>query len=248
MVLHTEFLFAIGHHISVTAYILGKWFQEEGFFVDETRLVAQWKKDSGNANTVMSFKLFSSPSHPGVSRFATCIGCGVHLCQADLCLNSRNYVFGPYCDCQVGIVAIRGTETAADMFLNFQMYAPSFLTHIVEYVIPYRWLFEPILPWILYLSNWICSEHLRTADFYSAITQFIEDLTKNHYTFEGKSFHTLRLTGVSLAGGIAMISGAQTGSAVIAFAAANPILAMHTIVPPISTEDIGTWRAQFPFC
>jgi len=188
---------------SVTTYILGKWFQEEGFFVDETRLVAQWKEDSGNANTIMSFKLFSSASHPGV-----------------------------------GIVAIRGTETAADMFLNFQMYAPSFLTNIIEHVIPYRWIFQPILPWILYVSTWIGSEHLRTANFYSVITQFIKDLTENHYTFEGKSFHTLRLTGVSLAGGIAMISGAQTGSSVIAFAAANPILAIHTIVPPISAKDI----------
>lgn len=57
---------AMSYEVSpVTNYILGKWFNDETYVVEESDLVRQWRDDSGNSDARVSFKLFSIPSQPG---------------------------------------------------------------------------------------------------------------------------------------------------------------------------------------
>jgi len=197
---------ALGYETqNVSDYILDKWFQEVDLFVDETSLVAQWKEDSGNTFSQVSFKLFSMPSQP-----------------------------------KFGVVSIRGTETPADRLMNSQIYMSSVLTQVMEYLIPFGWIFAPIYPDLVAITNWIGSEQLVDSNYYSVVTDFVNDLVVGNYTYEGKTFDTLRVTGVSLGGGLAMIVGAQTGAYAVSFAGPTPVLGRKTFLPELSLEQINT--------
>jgi lipase ATG15 len=139
-----------------------------------------------------------------------------------------------------GVVSVRGTQTATDNLLNAQLYMTSILMQFVRAALPLGWIFEDVYDDLITAVGWIGSEHLRKSAYYTVTTAFVNDLLQNNYTDRGKSFNTLRITGVSLGGGIAMITGAQTDANAVVFAGINPTLARQTFVPPLSLEAINT--------
>lgn len=114
------------------------------------------------------------------------------------------------------------------------------MMQVVRAFMPLGWLFEPIYDDLIAAVSWISSHHLREAAYYRVTTDFVNDLLVNNYTYNGKSFNTLRTTGVSLGGGMALITGAQTNAYAVAFAGPNPTLARKTFYPPIDLEAINT--------
>lgn len=138
------------------------------------------------------------------------------------------------------VVSIRGTQTAEDRLLNGQLYMSSILTQIVRYIQPFAWLWSPIWDDLIASVSWVSSERLNKAAYYRITTQFVNDVIHNNFTHDGKSYHTLRTTGVSLGGGIALITGAQTGAYTLAIAGVNPTLGRLTFDPPISLEALNT--------
>jgi len=138
-----------------------------------------------------------------------------------------------------GIVSIRGTETKRDSLLNMQLYMSSMLTQVINLLIPYSWIFQPIFDEIIAITSWIGTDEVKSGLYYSTITDFVNDLTRNNYSFEGKSFDTLRLTGVSLGGGLAMISAGQTDAFSVTFAGPSPTLGRKTFSPPLDMKDIN---------
>lgn len=139
-----------------------------------------------------------------------------------------------------GIVAIRGTQTQRDALLNYQLYLSSILMQVVRAFMPFGWLFQDIYDDLIGAVSWISSEQLENAAYYRVTTDFVNDLLENNYTYNGKSFDTLRTTGVSLGGGIALITGAQTNAFAVAFAGPNPTLARKTFFPPLELQAINT--------
>ena len=190
---------------NITDYVLDKWFEEEDFFVDETPLVNQWKADTDNSNTPVSFKLFSVPSQPGF-----------------------------------GVISIRGTETSPDRLLNAQLYMASVFTQFMELLIPWGWIFNSIYPDLIQITSWIGSEQLRDFNYYSLLVDFVNDLTIENYNYEGKTFDTLNVVGVSLGGGLAMIVGSETSAHAIGFAGPTPVLARKTLDPPVTLDEIDS--------
>merc|ERR1711920_296279 len=71
--------------------------------------------------------------------------------------------------------------------------------------------------------------------FYKTITAFVEWLR------EEKQCKNIHLTGHSLGGGIAMISGVQTKTPAYALSGPNAILGRKTYDPPLELEEINQW-------
>ena len=190
--------------LNVTEYILEKWFGSEQPMIDETDLVAQWRRDTGNDGSGVSFKLFSIPSQPGM-----------------------------------GVVSIRGTQTSVDRLLNAQLYMSSIMTQLVRALLPFGWIWRDIYDDLIATVAWVGSVQLKESAYYRITTAFVNDLLKNDYTYNDKSFNLLRVTGVSLGGGIALITGAQTEANAVAIAGVNPTLGRLTFDPPIEKEALN---------
>lgn len=139
-----------------------------------------------------------------------------------------------------GIISIRGSQTTADFLVDAQLWSSAFLAQIVRAFIPFGWIWTPILDNLVTAVNFVESESLKKVAYYKVTTGFINDVLENNYTFAGKSFHTLRITGASLGGGLAVISGAQTRANAVAISGLNGGLSRHTFEPPLTHEQLDT--------
>lgn len=140
----------------------------------------------------------------------------------------------------IGILSIRGTETPMDRLGNAQLYIGSVLTQLVRGLMPFSWLWDDSYDDLLLTTSWVASDHLQQSDYYRITTEFVNDLLLNDYSPSpnGKRFDWLRTTGVSLGGGLALITGAQTDAYAFAFSGPNPTLARKTWDPPISLNNL----------
>lgn len=140
----------------------------------------------------------------------------------------------------VGILSIRGTETPTDRLLNIQLYAGTYSTAFVRELMPFSWLWRDIYDDLVYLTSWAMSDGLKDASYYIETTNFANDLLRNNYTLRGQPFDFVRTTGVSLGGGLALITGAQSDAYGFAISGINPVLARKTWDPPVSLEAFNT--------
>ena len=67
-------------------------------------------------------------------------------------------------------------------------------------------------------------------------TSFVNDVLAS---YGGATYDTLRVTGASLGGGLAIITGAQTGAAAVAISGLGAELSRHTLNPPVTVADIN---------
>lgn len=116
----------------------------------------------------------------------------------------------------------------------------SIFTQVVRSFIPLNWLWSEIYDDLVASIAWLGSDQLEEAAYYKVTTSFVNDLLHNGYAYNGKIFDTLRITGVSLGGGLAMITGAQTDAHAVGISGINPVLGRLTFDPPLSKEDINT--------
>ena len=139
----------------------------------------------------------------------------------------------------VGILSIRGTETPTDRLFNIQLYIGTMLTSLVRAIIPFSWLWDDVYADLIATTDWIASDHLQESSYYRITTEFANDLLRNNYTYDGKSFHWLRTTGVSLGGGLALITGAQSDAFGLAISGMNPTLMRKSLDPPVSIDTLN---------
>jgi putative lipase involved disintegration of autophagic bodies len=66
------------------------------------------------------------------------------------------------------------------------------------------------------------------------ITQYVQYLHSQPEKYSG-----VAITGHSLGGGIAIISGAQTGTMAVALSGPNAILSRNTFEPPVTIEQLS---------
>jgi lipase ATG15 len=138
-----------------------------------------------------------------------------------------------------GIVSIRGSETTWDFLVDAQLWSAAFLVQAVRALIPLGWIWTPILDQLVTAVTWIEGENLKQVSYYKVTTGFINGLLENNYTSNGLSFNTLRVTGASLGGGLAIISGAQTRANAVAISGLNGELSRHTFQPPLTTDQLN---------
>ena len=116
------------------------------------------------------------------------------------------------------------------------MSLPSQISLPLQWLIPYGWLWHPILDELVSLVDFIQNENIKRVSYYTVTSGFINDVLDG---YGGSNFTTLRVTGASLGGGLAIISGAQTGAPAVAISGLGAELSRHTLDPPVTMAQIN---------
>eukprot|EP00535_Pseudo-nitzschia_heimii_P003283 CAMPEP_0197180138 /NCGR_PEP_ID=MMETSP1423-20130617/4847_1 /TAXON_ID=476441 /ORGANISM="Pseudo-nitzschia heimii, Strain UNC1101" /LENGTH=1026 /DNA_ID=CAMNT_0042630161 /DNA_START=184 /DNA_END=3265 /DNA_ORIENTATION=+ len=136
-----------------------------------------------------------------------------------------------------GIVGIRGSEAMWDWMVDMQLWAGSLFAQGIRNLNPLGFLWDPILDEVVYMINSVQSQNLKEVSYYRFTTEFVEALYSG---YEGRTFDNLRVTGASLGGGVAILTGAITGASAIAFSGLNAMFSRRTFLPPITREQLNT--------
>lgn len=140
-------------------------------------------------------------------------------------------------DPTTAVVAIRGSEARWDWLVDIQLWIGGVLAQIIKNVNPLGILWDPILDEVVFLINFVQSNKLKEVSYYRFSSEFIETLYNG---FEGRQYENLRVTGVSLGGGLSILTGAITGASAISFSGLNAMFSRRTFLPPITEEQLNT--------
>lgn len=138
---------------------------------------------------------------------------------------------------EVGIVAIRGSQTMIDWLNNLKLWSGPGLAQLVKWATPYGWIWTPILDDLVKFLSWVEASELESASYYTVSTEFLNDL-KDDYS-------VLTVTGASLGGGLAIISGAQARVPAVAISGLGAELIRNVVVPNIDMDDINKYTFNF---
>ena len=141
-----------------------------------------------------------------------------------------------------GLVSIRGSQTKWDWLANMMLWASSGLAQVVRAVLPFGWIWSPILDDLVRVVNSVESRALQDVSYYTTVARFCRDLLQGYTdatTGQTYRFNDLRLTGASLGGGIATITGAQTGINTIAISGPGAVIPRHTFDPPVRLSEVN---------
>lgn len=117
-----------------------------------------------------------------------------------------------------------------------QLWSAAGLAQVVKWMTPFGWVWEPVLPHLIYLANLVESSAIADVAYYKVTTQFVNDVLEG---YGGGRFQNLHVTGVSLGGGLAIITGAQTDAFAIAISGLGATLSRETFDPPIKLEKLN---------
>ena len=138
-------------------------------------------------------------------------------------------------DADVGIISIRGTLNLWDILTDVQLWGGAAVVQCVRFVIPFGSWFNPILQNINRISSSIEASTLEKISFYRQTTDFVKHLQ------DSKMYSNYIITGHSLGGGLAMITGAQLRVPSIAISGVNSLISRETFDPPISEEALNQY-------
>jgi len=139
----------------------------------------------------------------------------------------------------VGVVSIRGTSNGWDALSDAQLWSAAALGQWIRAIMPLGSLFTPILQYLVEIVSVIESGHLDSVAFYKQTSAFVKHVNDPKYddALGGKYAHIM-ITGHSLGGGLAMISGAQQKVPAVALSGPNAVLSRRTFSPQFSKEDL----------
>lgn len=132
------------------------------------------------------------------------------------------------------VIAIRGSETSWDWLVNMQLWSSAALTQVLKWSIPYGWIWHPIMDYIVNIIHFIESDSLANVAYYIHITNFIDKIEK------GFQYDNIKITGASLGGGLAIITGAQTKKPAVAISGLGAVLIKDSIIPPVTVDELNS--------
>lgn len=148
------------------------------------------------------------------------------------------YKFFGFPDSDVGVISIRGTANGFDALSDVQLWSAAALAQWIRAIMPLGGFFTPVLQYLVEIVSLIESDHLDQVAFYkqtSAFVKYVKDNTKEDgNTYEGNTYNNIIVTGHSLGGGLAMISGAQQEVPAVALSGPNAVISRRTFSPAIS--------------
>ncbi|KAL7553040.1 hypothetical protein ACHAWF_016283 [Thalassiosira exigua] len=131
-------------------------------------------------------------------------------------------------------LTIRGTKTAWDLIADAQLWLPAILFQGLRFVLPFSELFTPILHHMIYVLSRLESDSLNKVAFYRETRGFV------NYLKEVKGLRVV-VTGHSLGGGLAIITGAETDANAVAISGPNAMLSRDSFIPPVTVEKLDTF-------
>jgi lipase ATG15 len=138
---------------------------------------------------------------------------------------------------QSAVVSIRGSEAMWDWMVDLQLWAGGVLAQLTEAINPFGWLWAPILDEMVYIINSVQTDQLKAVSYYQYTSAFIDEL---YAGFGGRQYQSLRVTGASLGGGLAILTGAITGASAISMSGLNAMYSRRTFDPPITQDQLNT--------
>jgi lipase ATG15 len=130
---------------------------------------------------------------------------------------------------------VRGTTNAWDALTDAQLWSGAILMQILRFFLPAGEVWTPIIDRLIYVLSYLQSASIDEVSFYRDTTSFVKYLQNRSSEYPG-----LAITGHSLGGGLAMISGAQTGTPAVAMSGPNAMLSKRSFIPEISKEDLDS--------
>eukprot|EP00536_Pseudo-nitzschia_multiseries_P017966 jgi/Psemu1/328702/estExt_fgenesh1_pg.C_19900002 len=145
------------------------------------------------------------------------------------------FTFPAYPD--TAVLAIRGSQTSWDWMVNMQLWSASALAQIVKWILPFGWIWTPILDDLVWFISLIQSERLAEIAYYKVTTNAAKHF-KNTYS-------QMRITGASLGGGLAIMTGAQAKTPSVAISGLGVELSRNSIDPRVTMDDINKYVFNF---
>ena len=136
---------------------------------------------------------------------------------------------------EFAIVSIRGTNNLFDLMADAQLWLGASLFQLLRAILPMGGLWTPILNNMVWMVSVLETESIKRVAFYTETSEFVE------YLKESGNFTTIHVTGHSLGGGLALITGAQTNTTAVGLSAPNALLSRDSFNPPISEETLDTY-------
>eukprot|EP00970_Alexandrium_tamarense_P019645 scaffold14313_cov200-Alexandrium_tamarense.AAC.9 len=114
-----------------------------------------------------------------------------------------------------------------------QLWLSAFLFQGLRFILPLGNVFTPILHRVIEFVTTLESDKISKVSFYKETTAFVLWLQRRGFD--------VQVTGHSLGGGLALITGSQAGVATVGMSAPNAILSRDTFDPPLTIEQLNTF-------
>ena len=138
----------------------------------------------------------------------------------------------------VGVVSIRGTTgNGFDALSDAHLWSAAALAQWIRAIMPLGSFFTPVLQYLVEVVSSIESNHLAEIAYYRQTSAFVDHVDNQGNDSERKYEHIM-ITGHSLGGGLAMISGAQQKVPAVALSGPNAVISRRTFRPSISKSDL----------
>jgi len=130
------------------------------------------------------------------------------------------------------IVIVRGTKTFSDYLTDAKLWYSSALFQILRGVLPMGHFFNPLIQFCINLMAALETNSLEKVAYYKETTAFVK------YLLGLEKYVKIEITGHSLGGGLALITGAQTHVNAVGLSAPNTVLGRDTVSPRITLEEL----------
>lgn len=134
----------------------------------------------------------------------------------------------------LGVVSIRGSQNSWDWLTNAQLWSAALGMQALQSFLPFGFVWRPIMDELVKAISIVESESITRVSYYVETTDFVEWLQQSG------TYADIKVTGHSLGGGLALITGAQTGASGIAISGPNAMLTRLAFDPQISEEALNT--------
>jgi len=133
-------------------------------------------------------------------------------------------------------VLIRGTQNSWDAFTDALLWTPAIFMQGLRELLPFGAVWTPAIDELFRIITKVESKSISQVSFYRDTTAFVKYLLHS----VPQKYGGVVVTGHSLGGGLAMITGAQTNVSGIALSGPNVMLSRASFNPPITAEALNT--------
>jgi lipase ATG15 len=122
---------------------------------------------------------------------------------------------------------------AWDALADAQLWSSAALAQYVRALLPVGEIWTPILMTLVKGVSLIETKSLEEVSYYRQTTEFVKKVVSEGYLPS--------ITGHSLGGGLAIVTGAQTKRPVVALSGPNSMISRSTFDPPLDVDDLNQY-------
>jgi len=135
----------------------------------------------------------------------------------------------------LGVVVVRGSTTAWEWLTDAQLWSGALIAGGLRLLMPFGQMWTPILDNLLKAVGFVQPNRLQSVALYQQTSDLIRTLQASG------NYSKVHITGQSLGGGIALISGAQTNVPAIAISGPNLMMSRKTFIPEVNESVINNF-------